>query len=192
MPGFVTAALTITTRRSLLSGSALVAVGALLPRLGRADEVADWHGRPWQVALAVADALFSDLGDNFPSVEHTHFATELRRFLLRMDPAQREELAQALAAVEYSPPLVVARLSRFSSLDRAGRRAVLDAWADHWLPQLRAGARALKLVLAPPFFTDPGTWDAIGYDGPWVGRIDVPYFELEPPVDDLPIDQVLP
>jgi hypothetical protein len=180
------------SRRSFLQGSSLPFVAALLPRLAGADELGAGHGAAFDTAMAVADALFRGLDAEFPAVENTHFRREFVHFLSTLDATSRSDLDLLLRVVEYSPPFLLYASRRFTSMTTDQRREFLAAWPDHWLPPIRMAARALKLIFAPLYFTDDRTWAPLGYDGPWIGRVSIPYFEI-PPVTDLPpIDKVLP
>lgn len=62
---------------------------------------------------------------------------------------------------------------RFSGMDVGARRAMLDAWSrSRWLG-LRTAFTALKSLGMLAYWTRPETWPAIGYDGPWLGRVPV-------------------
>lgn len=178
-------------RRALLKGTALGAAAALLPSVGRSDELAAWEGRPYAVALAIAETLFGRMGDDFPDIEQARFGEHLRDFLTQLDAPTRDDLVLLMRVVEWWPALT-GRFARFSKLDLETRGRILDAWPDHWLGPLRMAATAIKLVFAPVYFADDATWAPIGYDGPWVDRFAPPVFELPPVDDDPPLSEILP
>lgn len=178
-------------RRRVLQAGSLSALAAGLPRLGRAEDLDAWTGRPLHVALAIADTMFGRLGEGFPEPASTGFEQRLQAFLHRMDPDTRSELELVMRVVEYGPPLLAFRFRWFTGLDAEARRRYLDRWPDHRLPPLRSAATALKLLFGPIYFSDDATWQVMGYDGPWVERFQVPYFELPPVLDDPPLREVL-
>jgi len=178
-------------RRQLLQSGALAGLAPLLPRLGAADLVGNWDGDAWDVALAVADALFGPLGAPFPDPASTDFARIYRDFLQGLAPELQHDLELVLRVVEYSPPLIIGRFARFRSLDRRARSGHLDKLSRHPIAPLRTAARALHMLLAPLYFSTDETWPALGYDGPWVDRFQIPYFEAPVQVDDVKITEVL-
>jgi hypothetical protein len=80
-----------------------------------------------------------------------------------------------LALLEWAPLLEGRR--RFSRLDLGARRERIERWARSRLLPLRAAHAALKTLALLSYYARPGAWPAMGYDGPWVGRLAV---EVEP------------
>jgi len=92
------------------------------------------------------------------------------RFLSRGDPVQGEQLRLALGVLEHLGGAGVFSFSRFSRLDLAERRAVLESWRVSRVATKRQIADALRRVVLFTWYSLPQSWDSIGYDGPLVGR----------------------
>jgi len=88
-----------------------------------------------------------------------------------------------LRLLEWGPPLLDAHRGprfwrRFTRLDLAARREHFERWSRSRLLPLRCGYVALKTLALLAYYAQPGAWPAMGYDGPWLGRV---------PVDVIPV-----
>ncbi len=92
-------------------------------------------------------------------------ALEVDRFLAGDDPELAEQLPMALLLLEHS-----AGFSGFHRMNLAARRQVLEGWESSELAHRRQIFQALRRTAVMSFFASPESWDAIGYDGPLVGR----------------------
>jgi hypothetical protein len=92
---------------------------------------------------------------------------EFDRLMERLPPEDRRALRAMLALIEWLP------LRRFSRLSLARRRRFLDRLARGPVRLLRSGVAALKSLVMLAYWTREATWPAIGYDGPWLGRVAV-------------------
>ncbi|HUG39295.1 MAG TPA: GMC family oxidoreductase N-terminal domain-containing protein [Longimicrobiales bacterium] len=95
-------------------------------------------------------------------------------FVRRMPASDRRLLGALLAGLEYAAPAALARLRRFSDLDPARREAWLRSWAASAVPLRRQGAAALRALGALAYYGREEAWADVGYDGPWLGRVDIP------------------
>lgn len=95
-------------------------------------------------------------------------------FVRRMPDGDRRLLGALLLGIEYGAPAALVRLRRFSDLDPRRREAWLRSWADSAVPLRRQAAAALKALGALAFYAREEAWEAVGYDGPWLGRVQVP------------------
>ena len=95
-------------------------------------------------------------------------------FVGEMAPGDRRLLGLLLKSLEYGTPSALVRLGRFSDLDPLRRERVLRRWAQSPIALRRQGAAALKALGVLAYYARESTWEAIGYDGPWLGRVDVP------------------
>ncbi|MBW3553958.1 MAG: GMC family oxidoreductase N-terminal domain-containing protein [Gemmatimonadetes bacterium] len=92
----------------------------------------------------------------------------------RMPGADRRLLGALLVGLEYGSPSALIRLKCFSDLAPPQREAWLRSWADSALPLRRQGAAALKALGALAYYGREEAWAEVGYDGPWLGRVEVP------------------
>ncbi|HEX7120246.1 MAG TPA: GMC family oxidoreductase [Longimicrobiales bacterium] len=95
-------------------------------------------------------------------------------FLERLSRVDRFQLRALLLALEYGAPLLRLRPGRFTTLPPADREAYLAAWASSRLAPRRQGAAVLKALSMLAYYGRDAAWPAVGYDGPWLGRVDVP------------------
>jgi hypothetical protein len=96
----------------------------------------------------------------------------LAAMVQRLPRDQRRLLRAGQAVLDV---LALARFARpFSRLDDRGARYLLRALARSPFPPLRRLHSVLKMMTQFAYFAGEATWTAIGYDGPWLGRIDVP------------------
>ena len=174
-------AATLSRRRFLragLFGGALLGLGGLLAQhLGRYDLSAELEGRlqslsakEYRVIEAIAGRILRSEDAALPPPERLEVALYIDGFVSRLEPADRDQLGQLLGLIEHGLPLRSGRLGRFSSLDGEGQDAVLEAMRGSSFALLRAGLDALKTLCVMAYFRHPASWEAIGYDGPLVGR----------------------
>ena len=75
-------------------------------------------------------------------------------------------------------------LPGYGRLPQARREALLRAWRDSPVPQLRTGFQALRKAALAMAYVLPGRWEQIGYPGPLGAPPDAPAPRLEPLVAD--------
>ena len=83
-------------------------------------------------------------------------------FLLGEDPLLAADLRMALVTLEHGG------LVRFSRLSPEARTRRLQAWETSPVGVKRQIVQALRKVTMFTFYADPASWEAIGYEGPWV------------------------
>lgn len=164
--------------RAGLAGGALLGLGGLLA----------WHTLgyevPWAVkrrlrtlspkeylivAAAAARILRSE-DPAYPSPEDVEAAFFVDELAAALDPAALDDLKKLLHVLEHALPISTGRPDRFTRLDGEAQDAVLRAMSESSIGLMRGGFDALKSLCAMAYFRDARTWDAIGYDGPLVGR----------------------
>ncbi len=118
----------------------------------------------------VADTLVPPGGPFEAGAASVELARHVDAWLADEDPELASGLAGALRLVEWGSPLLAGRLGRFSSLDRSGRSACLEALRDSRLGFAREVFGALKQLCLFVFYAQDASWPATGYDGPWVER----------------------
>lgn len=95
------------------------------------------------------------------------------RMLRSLAPGRRRALGAFLALLEHGGPRLRLRRARFSSLPREDAVQLLSDWADARQPALRRGVQALRGLAGMAWYGSESAWPDIGYDGPWLGRVDV-------------------
>lgn len=132
----------------------------------------------FEILSACGDAL---LPQNAPYPSHRKVGT-VRRIdteLAQWDEVRREQIPLLLRLIEFGTLPFGVSFRRLSSLQLAEKRRYLAKWGDSEVDLFRSGFIALKGLLAFYYFTDPQVWPAIGYDGPWLGRFDIPITAID-------------
>lgn len=104
-----------------------------------------------QVTPARIEALIGDI-DGALASEHSVLQAKIR---------------DALLFLEWSPQFSL-QFKPFSTLDAAGRRHVLERFANSPLKLTRAVCQVLTTMVLFAYADRPDVWPAIGYDGPLV------------------------
>ncbi len=151
------------SRRQLLAGSTALAIGAtasvvLFGHRPLPERPSAWLGAALITLESAAEAILPPGGDP------RGLAEGVDGFLAGSDPITGNQLWLALCALEHlSGPL-----SRFSRRSVQDRRAVLERWRDSPLGWRRQIFAAVRKVVVFSHYTNPASWAAIGYEGPWV------------------------
>ncbi len=95
------------------------------------------------------------------------------RMLRSLAPGRRRALGAFLALLEHGGPRLRLRKARFSALPREDAIRLLGDWADARQPALRRGVQAVRALAGMAWYGAEAAWPSIGYDGPWLGRVDV-------------------
>lgn len=135
------------------------------------DDVGELEGVERRAFVAIASALVDDdVGD--------WIADAAAPLITRLDPGERRLLGMLLRALEATGAIVAGRAGRFSGASRDARQRVLARLARGPAPARQAVA-SLKALATLAYYGSPPGWRHAGYDGPWLGRVDVPV--LPPP-----------
>jgi choline dehydrogenase-like flavoprotein len=95
-------------------------------------------------------------------------------FVSRLPATDRRLLSILLRIVEYAVPVLTGRLRRFSSLALADQQRYLRGWEQSRVALRRQGAASLRALASVAYYGRASGWAAVGYDGPWLGRVHVP------------------
>jgi len=168
-------------RRRFLKRSAggiiLLGVGSLLPtgctRYPKpAARLRFLNSREYAIMNTVAERLLGtekaigagpgqiDVGANVDSV------------VADWDVEAQGQLRTMLRVFEHGTYLFDLRRERFTRLASTKQDEYLAGWMNSTLGVRRLVFRALKLLVATGFYSEPRAWTQIGYEGPWLGRIE--------------------
>jgi hypothetical protein len=103
--------------------------------------------------------------------ERARLEAALERATSALPAGRRRLLALGLGVLDALAR--VRRLRRFERLDDPDARALLDAVGASPLRPLRRLHASLRMMTQLAWYADPGHWAECGYDGPWLGRVDV-------------------
>lgn len=135
--------------------------------------------KDFAILLAAADALLPS-ENGYPSHRELGTAHKLDEELAKWDPFRSKDVPVLLRLLEHGTFLFGYSLSRFTRLSVEERRDYLEnGWGESSWNLKRSGFLAVKGLLAFYYFSDPKVWPAIGYDGPWLGRFDIPILEVD-------------
>ena len=113
-----------------------------------------------------------------PGSERTDAIEALTASLSWLDD-ERKPLVAALPAIfDPASRVLVPTLAAFHTLRPEEQAAAVANWSASSLGFRRQIFNALRTLLLAHAYADPVTWEAIGYPGPWLGRIDLPAHPL--------------
>lgn len=168
------------SRRALLARSAsgllLLAFGGMLPSGCRGYPSAPvalqfFTDEEYAVFQAVARTILG-LEPEDDAENPVDVAAEVDRLAARMGGSVRRDIRWMLRIFEHGTHLFDLKGKRFTRLARDDQEHYLRGWMESSLGARRMVFRALKLLAALGYYGLPQTWEAIGYDGPWLGRRD--------------------
>jgi hypothetical protein len=157
------------SRRSLLGGGVLLAAGYAIGH-GWGHRPVPGSGGAFLAASPLATlsaALEALLPEGAPAAA---IARDVDGFLASGDPVLGSQLSLALRILEHTAGAGPLGFHRFTRLDPAGRRGVLERWRGSGFGPKRQIADAVRRVALFSYYSRPEIWPALGYDGPLVGR----------------------
>ena len=158
-------------------GVALLGLGSLLPagctrypkpptRLQFLDP------REYAIINTVAERLLGAAGAIGSQPEQIDVGANVDALVANWDKEAQGQLRTMLRVFEHGTYLFDLRRKRFTRLTAAEQDQYLAGWMNSTLGVRRVVFRALKLLVAAGFYREPRAWTRIGYDGPWLGRVD--------------------
>lgn len=135
------------------------------------------------IAEEAAAALVPFDSEGLPEPKESGAAYTLDGVLGHVSGEVQTQMKLLFLLLEHTPFFFGGGMKRFSGLSLERRRKILSRWEQNPLPFVRLGFYALKTLLLMSYYTGPKTWQGMGYDGPWAGRIPIP--EIEPPLANL-------
>ncbi|MGH7894458.1 MAG: gluconate 2-dehydrogenase subunit 3 family protein [Candidatus Binatia bacterium] len=169
--------------RTGLGGALVLAFGAMLPS-GCAHYLP--ISRPLKFLTrkefaVVTQAAVRILG--LPDDAQSDIGGFIDGLLYELPPTSQRQARLMLRLVEHGTHLFDLKPRRFTRLAPAEQDAYLRGWMESSLGARRVIFRALKTLAALGYYAQSDAWDAIGYDGPWLGRVEgASRFEHEAPV----------
>ena len=133
--------------------------------------------KDYVILSAVADRLLPDEG-GYPSHRELGTVLQLDEELAKWDDVRRKDIPMLLRLIEHGTLLFGYSYHRFTRLTAAHQHTYLAGWGESALNAKRAGFVALKGVLSFYYYANPKVWPLIGYDGPWLGRLEIPAAEV--------------
>jgi hypothetical protein len=156
------------SRRQLLALVAASAAVLALPDMAEAAPVSPFDDDDTRVLRLV---LATVLGPDGP---RTDAVDALPATLALLAPDKQDLVAKLPALLAQGSRFLVPTFAAWSALGEAARVRALEDWAGSPLALRRQIYTSLRQVLLFHAFSDPASWAACGYPGPWLGRIDLP------------------
>ncbi len=164
------------TRRRLLQtgfgGALLLAFGAVLPtgcaRYSPVESSLRFLTR--KEYAVVTQAAVRILG--LPDDARASLGGFIDGLLADLPPTSQSQARLMLRVVEHGTHLFDLKSRRFTRLAPPEQDAYLRGWMESTLGARRVIFRALKTLAALGYYAQPASFADIGYDGPWLGRID--------------------
>ena len=176
------------TRRRLLQtgfgGALLLTFGAVLPsgcaRYSAIERPLRFLTRK-EYAI-VTQAAVRILG--LPDDARDEIGVFIDGLLADLPPTSQGQARLMLRVVEHGTHLFDLKPRRFTRLSPADQDAYLRGWMESTLGARRVIFRALKTLAALGYYAQTSSFAAVGYDGPWLGRVEATStFTHEPPTD---------
>lgn len=177
----------LTRRRLLqtgLGGALLLAVGAVLPtgcaRYSPIEQPLRFLTR--KEYAVVTQAAVRILG--LPDDAREEIGGFIDGLLAALPPTSQGQARLMLRVVEHGTHLFDLKPRRFTRLSPAEQDVYLRGWMESTLGARRVIFRALKTLAALGYYAQPSSFASIGYDGPWLGRVEA----TSPLIPEAPVD----
>ncbi|MBM3270792.1 MAG: hypothetical protein FJZ01_24440 [Candidatus Sericytochromatia bacterium] len=112
-------------------------------------------------------------GHGAPAAADLAVARQADALLATLNPDIQEQVRQLLSVFEHWPILAL-QWRPFSAQGAEGALSYLTAWQQSPVTTLRVGAAALGRLIAGIYYADSRSWEAIGYEGVWIGTRGAP------------------
>jgi hypothetical protein len=148
------------------SFAALATVRAAVPPGPPASDDAFFDAREREILTLVIERMVAAGPRDTPDVAGSEAVAAIDRICGALDPEITRPLPLLLRLVEWGPLVFDLRLSSFSAMTPAERDSSLRGWMTSRLSVRRLGFSALKNLAMLGWYSQPGSWKAIGYAGP--------------------------
>jgi len=165
----------LTRRRLLqtgLGGALLLAFGSVLPagcaRYSETERELKFLTRKEYAVVTAAAVRILGLADE----ARDEIGGFIDGLLAELPPTSQGQARLMLRVVEHGTHLFDLKPRRFTRLTPAEQDAYLRGWMQSTLGARRIIFRALKTLAALGYYAQTSSFAAVGYDGPWLGRVD--------------------
>lgn len=160
-----------------VSGITLLGLGSLLPAGCKsypkpAVSLRFFNSREYAIMNAAAERLMGASGVVGSSAEQIDVAAHVDALVADWDSEAQGQLRIMLRVFEHGTYLFDLQRKRFTRLSAGQQDQYLAGWMNSTLGARRIVFRALKTLAAGGFYQDPRVWPRIGYEGPWLGRVE--------------------
>jgi hypothetical protein len=168
-------------RRRFLKGSvggvALLGLGSLLPAGCTSypkppPSMLFFTAKEYAVVNQVAVRVLGAYGEVGGEDGQIDVASRLDGWLAGWDAEAKQQIRLLLRVFEHGTYLFDLQRRRFTKLSEDAQDRYLAGWMNSTLGARRIVFRALKALAAAGFYGDQRAWDVLGYEGPWLGRVE--------------------
>ena len=126
-----------------------------------------FSGDEFRILHAAALRIVGAASDDGPTGAELDVARRADRFLAGADPEIQEQFHLLLTLLnhQFFTFLFDFRFSSFVNMSPEDQDTYLEDWMMSPLPFRRQAFVGLKRLCMSMYYTDPRSWDAIGYDG---------------------------
>lgn len=167
-----------------LGGALLLAAGAVLPtgcaRYSATERSLRFLTRKEYAIVTQAAVRILGLSDDL----RDSLGGFIDGLLADLPPTSQGQARLMLRVVEHGTHLFDLKARRFTRLSPLEQDAYLRGWMESTLGARRVIFRALKTLAALGYYAQTTSFASVGYDGPWLGRVEATSpFTHEAPVD---------
>ncbi|MBZ0254217.1 MAG: gluconate 2-dehydrogenase subunit 3 family protein, partial [Candidatus Methylomirabilis sp.] len=130
------------------------------------------------VLLAVA-ARIVPRGEPWPTAEEAGVLEKVDRELSFMREDVQDDFRSGLGVLERWLPIATFRFRAFTAMTPEDQDDYLRGLETSSLSLLRQLYFGMRTLIAFYYFGDARAWPPLGYDGPWVGRVEVAPVEID-------------
>ena len=125
-----------------------------------------WGHRPYETTTLAAafEALLPEEADAVA------LAAGVEAFVRDGDPVLAGQLNAALTVLEHLGGAGPIGFRRFSRLSKEARLETIESWRRSRVGTKRQIGDAVRRTALFTWYSQPESWVAVGYDGPWVKR----------------------
>ncbi len=134
--------------------------------LGSGEVAIGLSEKEYCIARALVDALLPG-GDGLPDGVSLGVVQGIDEQVWAADAELQSDFRAALVLIEHSPPLF-GSWGRFTRLSRRARQELLARMMRSKREVFVQSVVGVKQMAQMLYFATDATWEAIGYDGPWI------------------------
>jgi len=123
-----------------------------------------------EITRALAARICRPSDDPLPDDALDRIVRFVEDYLARLPEAQAGIFRNLLVVFEYQPLVFGPKRRRFTRLDPGAQDENLERWATAPQTARVAAFNGVKTICMLGWYSDPASWDAIGYDGPSLPR----------------------
>jgi hypothetical protein len=167
------AALTALGQLRVLPSMAATGGARVLPAVA-AGGARFFDERETEILTQIVERMVETGDPAAPALRDTAAVATIDAACGQLDPAVSGELPLALRLFEYGPILFDLTFSRFTRMSDAEKDASIEAWSTSRFAVRRMAFLAFRNLAMLGYYSQPETWELVGYRGPLLGSEPAP------------------